>query len=88
MSRGPEDQDHNYFISMDGTDDSAGEEVVVSRAVFMLHDHGIVNSVQDGTPGFVSDDYLKAISAETTITAAELCAAGLRRRVDGGVRGR
>lgn len=32
----------------------------------------------------MSDDYLNAISAETTITAAELCTAGLWRRVQGG----
>ena len=40
--------------------------------------------MQDGRPGFVSDEYLNAISAETTIAAAELCAAGLWRRADGG----
>jgi hypothetical protein len=32
----------------------------------------------------VPDEYLNAISAETTIAAAELCAAGMWRRVDGG----
>lgn len=32
----------------------------------------------------MSDEYLKAISAETTLTAAELCTAGLWRRVQGG----
>ena len=43
-----------------------------------------MNSVKDGHPGYVAADYLNAISAETTITAAELCTAGLWRRVDGG----
>ena len=84
MSRDPEDDDHTSFISMGGTNDGTGEEVVVSRAAFMLHGHGIVTSVADATPGFVSDDYLNAISAETTTTAAELCTAGIWRRVDGG----
>jgi hypothetical protein len=84
MSLDRKDEDHSYFISMGGIDDGTGEEVVVSRAAFMLHSHGIVNSVQDGTLSFVSDDYLNAISVETTITAAELCTAGLWRRVDGG----
>jgi hypothetical protein len=31
-------------------------------------------------PGFVSDDYLTAIAAETTITALELQAAGMWER--------
>lgn len=39
-------------------------------------------SIVDGTPGFVSDDYLNAISAETTVTATELCMVGLWERDD------
>ena len=56
----------------------------MSRATFQLHGHAIVNSAQDGHPGFVPAEYLNAISAEPTIAAAELCAAGMWRRVDGG----
>ena len=41
-------------------------------------------SARDGHPGFVPDEYLNAISAETAIAAAELCAAGMWWRVDGG----
>lgn len=84
MSGDPEDEDHTCFIRLGGAEDGTGDEPVVSRAAFQLHSFGVVNSVQDGTPGFVSDDYLNAISEETTITAAELCTAGLWRRVDGG----
>lgn len=84
MSRNPEDDDHTYFIRIGGADESTDDAPIVSRAAFQLHSFGIVNSVEDGHPGFVSDDYLNAISAETTITAAELCTAGLWRRVDGG----
>ena len=84
MSRDPEDEDHTTFFRLQGTEDAEGQEAVVSRAAFQLHGHAIVNSVRDGHPGFVPDEYLNAISAETTITAAELCAAGLWRRVDGG----
>lgn len=40
--------------------------------------------MQDGHPGFVPDEYRNAIQAETSITAAELCAAGMWQRVDGG----
>ena len=84
MSRDAEDEDHQRFLRLEGLHDAEGEEPVVSLAAFQLHGHGIVNSVQDGHPGFVSDQYLNAIAAETTITAAELCAAGMWQRVDGG----
>jgi hypothetical protein len=86
MSRDPEDVDHTRFLRLEGTRSADGEEAVVSVAAFQLHGFGIVNSVQDGHPGFVPDEYLNAISAETTITAAELCAAGMWERVDGGYR--
>jgi hypothetical protein len=49
-----------------------------------LHTFGIINSIKDGHPGFVSDDYLDAISAETTTIALELEAAGMWQRRDGG----
>ena len=42
-----------------------------------------------GHPGFVPDQYLAGRGSETTITAAELCAAGMWEhveRVDGGYR--
>jgi hypothetical protein len=84
VSRDAEDDDHTTFFRLEGISDGDCDELVISRAAVQLHGFGIVNSVQDGHPGFVSDDYLNAISAETTITAAELCAAGMWRRVDGG----
>jgi hypothetical protein len=83
MSREAEDDDHTTFVQL-GARNAEGDEPVLSRAAFQLHSFGIVNSVEDGHPGFVSDEYLNAISAETTITAAELCAIGMWRRVDGG----
>ena len=57
---------------------------MLSRAAFQMHGFGMLNSIRDGHPGFVSDDYLNTISAETSITAAELCTAGLWVRVDDG----
>jgi hypothetical protein len=84
MSRDPEDDDHTRFLRMGGTRNAEGEEAVVSVAAFQLHGFGIINSVQDGHLGFVSDEYLNSVSAETTITAAELCAAGMWVRADGG----
>ena len=72
----------------DGDDGAAFLEVeglgVLSRAAFQLHSFAIVNSVTDGTPGFVADEYLEAISAEATIAALELEMAGLWARREGG----
>ena len=86
MGRDSEHDDHTRFLRLESTRNADGEEAVVSVAAFQLYSFGIVNSVKDGHPGFVSDEYLNAISAETTITAAELCAAGMWERVDGGYR--
>jgi len=69
--------DHTAFMQFEGMP-------VLSRAAFQLHSFGIVNSIRDGQPGFVSDDYLNAIAAETTTTVLELEAAGLWERRDGG----
>ena len=78
-----EDDDHTTFLKLDGLD-VEGDSPVVSRAAFQLHTAGLVNSVRDGHPGFVADEYLEAISADTTLTALELCTAGLWERADGG----
>jgi hypothetical protein len=69
--------DHTTFIEIEGM-------ATLSRAAVVMHTAGIVNSIRDGRPGFVSDDYLNAISAETTTTVLELEAAGLWERRDGG----
>jgi hypothetical protein len=45
-----------------------------------LHTFGVLSSIEAGNPGFVADRYLNAISAETSITALELCLAGLWER--------
>jgi hypothetical protein len=84
VSRDAEDDDHTYFIHLEEHTTVDGEPIILSRAAFQLHGFGMVHSVQVGTPAFVSDDYLNAIRAETTIAAAELCAAGTWRRVEDG----
>jgi hypothetical protein len=71
------DGDDTSFIEFEGMP-------VLSRSAFQLHSFGIINSIKDGHPGFVSDDYLNAIAAETTTTALELEAAGMWERRDGG----
>ena len=73
-----------HFIDVDA--DLGGDGLgVMSRNALNLLLHGTINSVAEGTPGFVSDEYLNAISAETTIAAAELEAAGLWERRPGGL---
>jgi hypothetical protein len=65
--------DHTTFIKAEGMP-------TLSRAAFQMHGFGIINSIQDGRPGFVSDAYLNAIAAETTTTVLELEAAGMWER--------
>ncbi|MCW2555401.1 MAG: hypothetical protein JWR78_5182 [Mycobacterium sp.] len=76
-------EDDPHFIDVEG--DLGGEGMgVLSRNALNLFGHGMINSVSEGTPGFVSDEYLNAISAKTTLAAAELEAEGLWERRDGG----
>lgn len=79
-----EDDDDTTFIRFEGITGADGRDAVLSRGAFMLHSFAIQNSITDGHPGFVSDDYLNAITAATTTTAAELETAGLWGRVEGG----
>lgn len=69
--------DHATFIKAEGMP-------TLSRAAFLMHTSGGINSIQDGRPGFVSDEYLNAIAAETTTTVLELEAAGMWARREGG----
>lgn len=80
VSRDFEDDDHTTFFSVEREDG----DVVLSRAAYQLHTFGMMNSIRDGHPGFVSDEYLSAIAAESDLTAAELCVAELWERVPGG----
>ena len=61
----------------------------MSRAAYDLQVQATAHSASCGHPGFVPDDYLEhldGLGIETTITAAELCTAGMWERVDGGYR--
>jgi hypothetical protein len=82
VSHDAEDAAHTTFVrlcrSQQGT---ATAELVLSRAAMHLHTFGVLSSIEAGTPGFVSDRYLNAINTETSITALELCLAGLWERV-------
>lgn len=84
MGRDFEDEDHTQFLRLEGTGNEEKDDHVLSRAAFQLHSFGMINSVREGNPGFISDDYLNSIAAETTLTAAELVTAGLwERSADG-----
>ena len=57
---------------------------VVSRAALKLHTYAILVSIEVGRAGHISDDYLNAISVETSVAALELTLAGLWTRVQDG----
>jgi hypothetical protein len=62
------------------------DDIVLTNAAFNLHSYGTVYSVAHGHPGWVCDEYLGNIAAETSAAAVELCLVGLWERVDGGYR--
>jgi hypothetical protein len=59
---------------------------VVSRGALKLHTYAILVSIEVGHAGYISDDYLNAISVETSVAALELTLAGLWSRVQDGYR--
>ncbi|AXH50531.1 hypothetical protein SEA_RUTHY_68 [Gordonia phage Ruthy] len=82
-----EDDRPDYFqLEGKGLRDNGADDPVISRESFQLHHYAIVNSVRDGHPGYVSEDYLNAISTETTTSTVELELAGLWVREGAGYR--
>lgn len=82
-----DDAAHTTFVRLRRSrSDATSEELVLSRAAMHLHTFGVLSSIESGSPGFVSDRYLNAISAETSITALELCLSGLWERTACGYR--
>ena len=59
---------------------------MVSRSALRLHVYAVLASIEAGTAGLVTDSYLDAVTAETSVDALELCTAGLWTRVDTGYR--
>lgn len=59
---------------------------LVSTQALKLHTYGVVASIANGEPGFVSHDYLNAVSVETTVVALELTLAGVWSPEPGGYR--
>jgi hypothetical protein len=86
---GDENLEPVTFILMRAEDTFDGQERIFSRAAYDLQVLATAHSASCGHPGFVPDDYLEhldGLSIETTITAAELCAIGTWKRVEGGYR--
>ena len=84
-----QDPEQVSFILMRAEDTFDGPDRVFSRAAYNLHILAKAHSASCGHPGFVPDDYLEhldGLGIETTITAAELCAIGTWKRLDGGYR--
>jgi len=66
-----------------------GQERVMTKGAYDLQCRATSHSASCGHPGSVPDDYLEhldGLGIETTISAAELCAIGMWKRVDGGYR--
>jgi hypothetical protein len=51
-----------------------------------LHVYAVLASIEAGHPGVVTDEYLNAVTVETSVAAVELCTAGLWDRDDRGYR--
>lgn len=92
MSRDAEDAEHRTFIRIADhlksdsahRPESEDDEFFISLAAYRLHAYALVTSLCEGHFGFIPDDYLSSIAAETDITAAELEAAGLWQRTGTG----
>ena len=76
-----EDVSAEGFVQAGGPDGP-----VVTRAALKLHTYAILVSIEVGKPGYISDDYLSAISVETNISALELTLCGLWTRDTDGYR--
>ncbi len=85
----PENAERARFIIMPEGETFDGQEPVMSRAAYDLQVLATGHSASCGHPGFVPEDYLEhldGLAIETTITAVELCAIGMWKRVNGGYR--
>lgn len=58
----------------------------ISKTALKLHTYAVLVSIEVGHAGFISDEYLGAISVETSVAALELTLAGLWAREDNGYR--
>jgi hypothetical protein len=74
------------FVRFGGQRGSHPGDRVVSRTAMRLHVYAILASIEAGHPGVVTDEYLNAVTVETSVAAVELCTAGLWKRDGRGYR--
>ncbi|HEY2299814.1 MAG TPA: hypothetical protein VGH43_18940 [Jatrophihabitans sp.] len=74
-----DDAAYPVFVRFGGASASSGE-TVVSRQALRLHVYAVLASIEAGCPGRVTDEYLDAVAAATSVDAVELCTAGLWAR--------
>jgi hypothetical protein len=86
VDRRGDEAGYTVFVRFGGQRGSHPGERVVSRAALRLHVYAILASIEAGRPGLVTDEYLNAVTVETSLAALELCTAGLWSRCDGGYR--
>jgi hypothetical protein len=88
--RDPHARDAAYpvFVRFGGSGGSGAgsRDTLVSRTALRLHVYAVLAGIESGHPGFVSDAYLDAVTAETSLDAVELCTAGLWTREAHGYR--
>ena len=80
---------HARFIRIPGSDAPDAPERVMSWSAYDLQVRATAHSAASGQPGFVPDGYLENLNdlgLQPTITADELCTAGLWERTGGGYR--
>ena len=81
-----DDAGYPVFVRFGGARRSLTGDALVSRVALRLHVYAVLASIESGRPGVITDAYLNAVTAETSVAALELCTAGLWTRVDEGYR--
>lgn len=74
-----DDAAYPVFVRFGGVSAPPGD-TVVSREALRLHVYAVLASIEAGRPGRVTDEYLDAVTAATSVDALELCTAGLWTR--------
>jgi hypothetical protein len=82
----PDEAGYPGFVRFDAKRGSVPGDRLVSRGALRLHVYAVLASIEAGRSGLISDEYLDGVSAETSVTALELCTAGLWTRVEDGYR--
>jgi hypothetical protein len=84
VDRRGDEAGYTVFVRFGGAHGARPGSSVVSRTALRLHVYAILASIEAGHPGLVTDEYLNAVTAETSVAAIELCTAGLWERSDRG----